>query len=87
MIKIITKDHCPFCLLAKELISSLWFEYEEIDVSNDQEKLIEIVNISQMRTVPQIYVWEITKENLLWWYSDVKALNDEWILIDRLKNI
>jgi glutaredoxin 3 len=85
MIKIITKDYCPYCVLAKELISSLWFEYEEIDVTNDGEKLMEVVNISWMRTVPQIFAWEIKTENLLWWYSDIKALNDEGILEDRLK--
>lgn len=85
MIKIITKDYCPYCQLAKELISSLWFEYEEIDVSNDSEKLVEVVSISWMRTVPQIFAWEIKTENLLWWYSDIKALNDEGKLVERLK--
>ena len=46
---------------------------------------MEVVNISWMRTVPQIFDWEIKTENLLWWYSDIKALNDEGKLVERLK--
>ena len=84
MIKIVSTQSCPYCVMAKELIKSLWFDYEEIDVTNDQEKLREIIQVSQMMTVPQIYVWEIKKENLLWWYSDIAKLHNEWKLIDLL---
>lgn len=86
MIKIVTKDYCPYCIMAKELIKSLWFDYEEIDVSDDPDKLREIVQVSMMMTVPQIYVWEIKNENLLGLYSDIEALNRDWKLIDILKS-
>jgi glutaredoxin len=38
-----------------------------------------------MRTVPQIFHGEIKSENLLWGYSDVKALHDQWKLLELLK--
>jgi len=86
MITIITKDYCPYCTMAKNLISSLWFEYTEVDITDDSQKLREIVQISRMMTVPQIFAWEIKTENLLWWYSDILTLNEKWLLIEKLKN-
>lgn len=87
MIKIVCTSVCPYCDMAKNLITSLWFEYQEINVDNEPQKLREIVSITQMMTVPQIFVWDISKENLLWWYSDIKALHDEWKLISLLTKI
>lgn len=86
MITIFTKDYCPYCILAKELLWALWYEYTEVDLSDDHEKLMELVQISAMRTLPQIFVWDIKRENLLGWYSDIKKLNDEWILEEKLWN-
>ena len=85
MIKIVTKDNCPYCDMVKTLISSLWFEYEEIDISSDLEKLREIVEITWMMTVPQIFRDELSKELLLWGYSDIEKLNTEWKLLELLK--
>lgn len=81
MITIVTREDCPYCIMAKDLISFLWFEYKEIDITGDSEKTMEISQISQMRTVPQIFNGDISRENLLGGYSDIKKLNDEWELI------
>ncbi len=86
MITIFTKDYCPYCMLAKELLWGLWYEYKEVDLSDDHEKLMELVQISAMRTLPQIFIWEITRENLLWGYTDIKKLNDEGRLEEKLWN-
>ncbi len=85
MITIVSKDNCPYCVMAKNLIKDLWFDYIEIDVWDDYTKLLEIVAETQMRTVPQIFSWEAKKQNLLWWYSDIKKLYDEWKLIEKLQ--
>lgn len=85
MITIISKDYCPYCIMAKELIKTLWFDYNEIDVTNDTDKLREIVSISRMMTVPQIFVWDIKAENLLWGYNDIAKLHEKNELIWRLK--
>jgi len=86
MITIFSKEFCPYCDMAKTLLTSLWFEYIEVDVTNDYDKLREIVWISWMMTVPQIFKWEIIKENFLWGYSDIRSLNEEWKLIELLNN-
>lgn len=85
MITIFTKDYCPYCSAAKELIKNLGFEYQEVDVTNDTDKFIEIRNFSGMMTVPQIFAWELSRENCLGGYSDIKKLHDEGKLLERLK--
>ena len=56
MLTIYTKDYCPYCIQAKNLLTSLGAVYEEIDVTDNQDILIEIVKKSGMRTVPQIFL-------------------------------
>lgn len=85
MIKIVCSDNCPYCDMAKNLLTSLWVDYEEINITWNYDKLNEIISISYMRTVPQIFVWEIKKENLLWWYSDIKSLHDQNKLLELIK--
>lgn len=85
MITIYTKDYCPYCSAAKELIKNLGFEYQEIDVTNDPDTCIEMRNLSGMMTVPQIFAWSLSKENSLGWYSDIKKLHDEWKLVETFK--
>lgn len=85
MITIYSKDYCPYCSAAKDLIHSLWFEYQEVDVSDDPDTYAKIRSISGLMTVPQIFNWDISKENCLWGYSDIKKLHDEWKLKDLLK--
>ena len=65
MITIYSKDYCPYCTAAKDLISSLGFEYEEIDVTNDQDTYGKIKSASGLMTVPQIFTGDISKENCL----------------------
>ncbi len=85
MIKIVCSDNCPYCDMVKKLLTSLWVDYEEINITWNYDKLNEIISISHMRTVPQIFVWEIKKENLLWWYSDIKSLHDKNKLLELIK--
>nr|MDD3719932.1 glutaredoxin domain-containing protein [Candidatus Gracilibacteria bacterium] len=85
MITIFSKDYCPYCAAAKDLLKSLGAKFSEIDITNDDEKMIEISRISGMRTVPQIYVGEITKENCLGGYSDIAKLHEEGKLIEKIK--
>jgi glutaredoxin 3 len=51
-----TKDYCPYCVLAKNLLNSIGATYEEVDVTDNQELLMEIAAKSRIRTVPQIFV-------------------------------
>lgn len=56
---IYTKDNCPFCDMAKNLFNNKNLQYKEINVSNDQEKIEEMIQKAQgRRTVPQIFIDE-----------------------------
>jgi glutaredoxin 3 len=51
-----SKDQCPFCVQAKNLLEMKGIEYEERNVSKDwtKEQLLEAV--PGARTVPQIFL-------------------------------
>lgn len=56
-IVIYTKDYCPYCVKAKELLKQKKQAFTEIDVSKDPEKLQEMLAKSNgKRTVPQIFI-------------------------------
>ena len=54
-VTIYTKDYCPYCKFAKALLDQKGIAYEEFDVGYDAEKLAEMLERSQRRTVPQIF--------------------------------
>lgn len=80
MLTIYTKDYCPYCVQAKNLLTSIGATYEEIDVTNDQETLMKIMEKSHMRTVPQIFLGD----ECLGGYSDIAALHKEGNLLPKL---
>ncbi|MBY0517564.1 MAG: glutaredoxin 3 [Bacteriovoracaceae bacterium] len=53
---IYSKDHCPYCTNAKNLLTKLGLPFKEIDLTNDVEKLKELVEKTKHRTVPQIFI-------------------------------
>lgn len=56
MVTLYTKDYCPFCTQAKTLLQSISVDFEEVDITDDDELFREIFQKSGMRTVPQIFV-------------------------------
>lgn len=56
---IYTKDHCPFCVKAKNLLTMKNIPYKEIDLTHDDEGRIALVSKANgLKTVPQIFVGE-----------------------------
>ncbi|MFG0605306.1 glutaredoxin 3 [Vibrio mimicus] len=55
-IEIYTKSYCPYCKAAKQTLTSMGLSYREIEVSTNQALFNEMVNRSQRKTVPQIFV-------------------------------
>lgn len=51
-----SKENCPYCVFAKQLLESKNIPYEEIRVDLDLNKLNEMLERSQRRTVPQIFI-------------------------------
>ena len=55
-IKVYTSSPCSFCSAAKQLLDSRGFQYTEISLQGDPDLMIEIMQKSGQRTVPQIFV-------------------------------
>ncbi len=47
---------CPYCVRAKDLLKHKGVSYEEIRVDSDPQQLQEMMQRSQRRTVPQIFI-------------------------------
>ena len=55
-VEIYTKDWCPFCGRAKAHLQSKGVDYDEIDVTHDTARELEMVKRSRQFTVPQIFI-------------------------------
>jgi glutaredoxin 3 len=80
MLTIYTKDYCPYCIKAKNLLDSIGATYEEIDITSTPDIIIGLAKKSGMRTVPQIYLWD----ECLGWYDNINTLHQKGELIEKL---
>ncbi len=55
-VEIYTKSWCPFCARAKERLGRKGVSYQEIDVTTDSVRELEMVIRSGRHTVPQIFI-------------------------------
>lgn len=78
-VKIYTANYCGFCRAAKELLQSKGINFEEIDVTDNDKERERLVEITGMRTVPQIFI----NEKAIGGYDKLKMLADSGDL-DRL---
>src|SRR3989344_9328152 len=80
-IKVYTKGYCPYCTMAKNLLTKRGLPYEEIALDpNDphfQETMEALIQRSGMRTVPQIFVEEAGLERLIGGYDNLSALDEK----------
>lgn len=74
-------DYCPYCRLAKELLTARKVAFEEIRVDLDDNKRNEMMQKSNRRTVPQIFI----NDQSIGGYDDLAALAKSGEL-DRLLN-
>ena len=54
-VTIYTKDYCPYCKAAKQILKARGIEYVEHDVQFDEVKRQEMIERSGRVTVPQIF--------------------------------
>ena len=73
---------CPYCVAAKNLLSTQEVAFEEIRVDNHPEKRVLMEQLSGRRTVPQIFIGE----RHVGGYDDLKALYEAGQLQDWLKD-
>ena len=57
-ITIYTSTYCAYCTAAKNLLASKGYEFEEINMQDNQELMLQVMQKSGQRTVPQIFVGE-----------------------------
>lgn len=55
MLTVYTKNHCPYCVRAKQYLDKLGIEYQEQNIELDSEAR-EFLIIRGHTTVPQIYL-------------------------------
>lgn len=55
-IRIFTKENCPYCVQAKQLIISKGFEYMEILIGRDVTREEFLEQFPHVRTVPHIII-------------------------------
>jgi len=53
-----TTGHCPYCVNAKTLLTRKGATFEEIDVGSSPQRLAEMLQRSNRRSVPQIFIGE-----------------------------
>jgi glutaredoxin 3 len=80
-IVIYTKDHCPYCVWAKQLLDNKHVSYEEIRVDLNPEKLDEMMQLSNRRTTPQIFI----NDQPIGGFDDLSALDKSGELAKLLK--
>lgn len=84
-IVIYTKEHCPYCLSAKNLLRSKGCFYKEIKISGaDTKEFIEMTQLSGgLKTMPQIFI----NNQHIGGFDALKSFNDKGELDKILKNI
>lgn len=70
---IYSTKNCPFCVAAKALLESLSIKFDEIDLTNDIEKRLEISSKYNWRTVPMI----IINDNFVGGFDELNNLYSE----------
>lgn len=55
-IEVYSTENCPWCVHAKTLLQNKGLDYEEINISTDTVRALEMVDRSGRRTVPQIFI-------------------------------
>ena len=55
-VKIYTKSSCPACVLAKQVLSQKGVSFEEFIMDDKPEELKALIEKTNMKTVPQIFI-------------------------------
>ena len=79
-ITLYSKDNCPYCVLAKNLLTSIGATFDEIDITATPGLIMELVKKSGMRTLPQIFLGEKCIDG----YTDIAASHAEGKLMEKI---
>lgn len=59
-ITVYTKNLCSFCSAAKQLLKSRNYPFDEVNMEGDTELMMKVMKASGQRTVPQIFVGDVS---------------------------
>lgn len=76
-----SKDPCPYCVRAKNLLNEKGIAFEEIDLTDKDDEIQKIKNETGWRTVPIIMI----NGKLIGGYDDLRKLDNEGKLDEMLK--
>lgn len=79
-VKVYTKDPCPYCVRAIQLLENLEIPFEEVDLTDRDDEIQKLKQETGWRTVPIIMI----DGELVGGYMDLKELNDSGELTRRL---
>lgn len=69
-----SKDYCPYCVAAKNLLTQRGVAFEEVDVTHDEKRYQEMLErAAPRRTVPQIFIGG----KAIGGFDDTKKLDSE----------
>jgi len=73
-VEIYTKDHCIWCDRAKGLLNAHFIDFEEFDLSNDEERVQFYEELGDnVKTVPQVFI----NDQRVGGYQDLRAWLNE----------
>ncbi len=70
IVRVYSTSYCPYCDRAKRFLKNNDIPFEDLDISGDREIRLKLVELTGMRTVPQIFVGEKS----IGGYDDMMAL-------------
>jgi glutaredoxin 3 len=70
-VQVYSKSNCPYCVLAKNLLSEKGVSFQEINLDGKDRELKELKERTGLRTVPQIFI----DDKLIGGYQDLAALD------------
>jgi len=79
-IVIYSKEYCPYCRMARQLLDNKGVDYQLIDIEGKHELRDRMIELSGRRTVPQIFVGE----HHVGGFDDLNALERKGRLDDLL---
>jgi len=55
-VEIYSTENCPWCTRAKSLLRTKGLDYQEINITTEEARALEMIERSGRRTVPQIFI-------------------------------
>lgn len=80
-IVIYTSTRCPYCIFTKELLAKKQVAFEEINIETNPHKRLEMEQLSNRRTIPQIFI----NGKHIGGFDDLSKLDKEGLLDPLLK--